>query len=163
MKAIFSLIFLSLFVTFSFAQETPKPEFVDLPYYWNKESNTLITFSKETLKMKVLGMKMLYKYSGTESKTKIKSSNKISILINSSNPLYLSALKIYKLTVKKKTREAIVVTTGLRTATMSDENVIDFNSKNLEGNIYELVLSSQLDKGEYVITNGMHSYTFSVE
>jgi hypothetical protein len=161
MKTIFSLIFLSLFVTFSFAQETPKPEFVDLPYYWNKESNTLTTFSKETLKMKAFGMNMSYKYSGTESKTKIKSSNKISILINSSNSLYLSALKIYKLTVKKKTREVTV--SGLGSVTMSDENVIDFNSKNLEGNIYELVLSSQLDKGEYVVTNGMNSYTFSIE
>ena len=104
---------------------------------------------------------MSYKYPGTESKTKINAS-KISFIVDSSNPGLLTALNIYKLTVKKKSREVAVVSAGIAKSNMRDENVIDFNSKNLNGNIYELVLSSELEKGEYTLTNGMNSFTFSV-
>lgn len=155
---------MSLFVALCFSQdkEVPKPEFTDVPYSWNKESNELIMFSKETADMKV-GMKMSYKYSGAESKTKIELSGKISILIDSSNPNLLTAIKIYKLEVKKKSREVAIVSVGFGKANMRDENIIDFNSKNLKDNIYELVLSTQLDKGEYALTNGVNSFTFSIK
>ena len=151
---------MSLLATLCYSQEIPKPEFTDIPYYWNKGSNELTMLSKETADIKA-GMKMSYKYPGTESKTKINAS-KISFIVDSSNPGLLTALKIYKLTVKKKSREVAVVSAGIGKSNMRDENVIYFNSKNLNGNIYELVLSSELEKGEYTLTNGMNSFTFSV-
>lgn len=160
MKRTALIITLFLIVKLSYSQDIPKPEFNDVPYFWNKETNELIMLTKETADMKG-GMKMSYKYPGSESKTKL-STSKISLIIDSSNPAILTAMKIYKLEVKKKSREVAVVSAGFGGANMRDENVIDFNSKNLEGNIYELVLSSKLDKGEYTLTNGMVSYTFSI-
>ena len=151
---------LILLVNLSYSQEVPKPEFTDIPYFWNKGSNELLMLFKETADIKA-GMKMSYKYSGAESKTKI-STSKISLIIDSSNPALLTAMKIYKLTTKKKSREVVIVSTGFGKTNMRDENVIDFNSKNLDGSVYELIISSKLEKGEYTLTNGMNSYTFSI-
>ena len=160
MKNFLSLFIMVFSITMSVAQNNPKPEFIDVPYFWNKESNELTILSKETADIKP-GLKVKYTFLGTESKTKINTS-KVSLIVNSTNAMMLTAMKIYKLTVMKKSREVEFASVGFGKVDIKDDNVIDFNSKNIEGNTYELVLSSELEKGEYVITNGMISYTFSV-
>ncbi|MEM1406819.1 MAG: hypothetical protein AAGG59_08600 [Bacteroidota bacterium] len=163
MKRYVLSIFIGLIPLLSYSQNIPKPEFVDIPYFLDKKSNELVMLSKETIDTKATGIKISYKFSGAESKTKINTS-KITLIIDSNSPTLLTAMKIYKLDVKKKSRQVAIMSSNLMgQLNKRNENIIDFNSRNLEGNIYELVISSELDKGEYALTNGMNSYTFSVK
>lgn len=161
-----SLIIVFSLVTFNLigqTEDSPKPEFTDLPYAWVKESNELIQLSKETADMKA-GMKMSYKYAGPSSEVKISGEKSFSFVVNSTMPATLTSMKLYKLEVKKKFRQVAVVAAGIGKVNMKDENAIDFNSKKIsDDDVYEIVLSSKLEKGEYAFTNGMNSYTFSVE
>lgn len=58
---------------------------------------------------------------------------------------------------------AKIVGMGITCGNMDNKNLIDFNTKELSNKVYELVLAKKLEKGEYVFTNGMNSFTFSIE
>ncbi len=161
MKNLLSLALLCFVSSLCFAQEVPKPEFENLPYLWNKNSDKMTLLLKETVEVKAED-KTSYKFSGTESRTKISSSDNFSILIDTNNPTLLKAFKIYKLNVKGKSRQVTIITEGMKGDKMRDEYVIDYNIKNISGGIHELVISAQLEQGQYMLTNGMNTYTFSV-
>jgi len=163
MKTILSIILLSCTSYVSFSQKKPQPEFPNLPYVWNKNSDELTLLLKETMEMKA-DEKTFYKFDGATSRTRIPYGVNVSILVDSTNPTLLKAFRIYKLDVKGKTRQVKIVEAGYKGSEMRDEYVYDYNIKNISGGIHELVISRPLEKGEYALTSGSGSttYTFSV-
>jgi hypothetical protein len=166
MKKIFLLTVLGFFALYSTAQNTeiPIPEFSDQPYVWVKNTNELVKLTNEKADIKTsVSMKMSYTFSGAKSATDIRETDNISILIRATLPMALSSLSLYRLEVKKNKNRCVEIAAGsIGGVNMKDENVISMDSKNVAEGIYELVLSNPLVPGEYVITNGMNSYTFSV-
>lgn len=162
------LFFLALsLISFNlFAQETnvPKPEFEELPYVWLKETNEIKPLAKETADAK-MGLKVSYKFSGPSSSAKVPADKKVSFLLSStmSGAAALAPFKLYKLEQDKKSRKVAIVSMGIGKANNRDESLIDFNMKKVGDNLYEYVLSAPLEKGEYVFTNSMTYFTFSVE
>jgi len=164
MKKRIILFILGLIALNAFSQTStiPSPEFSDQPYIWLKDSNELLKLSKETADYKGGLTKVFYKFDGIQSATKIAFEKNISFLVNSSMPAMLSAVKLYKLEVKKKFRQVEIMSSGLGKATMTDENVIEINSKKITENVYEIRVSKKLEKGDYVFIFGMNSFTFSI-
>ncbi len=111
-----------------------------------------------------VSMKAAYKYNGDKSKTKIVGNKGISILINTALPTSLSSLILCKLDVKEgKFRYVEKASSSFGSAELKDKNIIPMNYKKIEGDLYELVLSHKLALGEYLITNGVNSFTFSIK
>ncbi|UII28328.1 hypothetical protein LVD15_07835 [Fulvivirga maritima] len=160
MKRVLSSMVLSLLVSLSFAQNIPQPEFSEVPYYWNKSNSQLTMLAKETADIK-FGMCSGLIFEGHASKTQISADN-ISLLFQSKHPL-ISTMKVYKLKQKKKRRKTTVANLRFGGLNVHDENLVDFNIKNLDGDVYEIVFSQPLAKGEYAITNGVASFTFAVK
>ncbi len=162
-----NLLFTLLFslLTFSlFAQEIPSPEFDDIPYLWNKTSNELIMPTKVVSDMKLAGLKIVYKFKGITSETATPVVDKTSLLMSTSNTTLIPTMKIYELDVKKKHRQAEIMSAGYGGGSKTNtEGVIEFNSKKVGDNLYEVVLSKSLPAGEYAIVLGTYSYTFSVK
>ena len=159
---IFSLIALS-----SIGQTTqvPTPEFTDQPYFWLKESNELVELTKEIADMKSGGMslKAKYKFEGPSSKTKILSEKPFGFVVSTTIPQSFSSMKLYKCVQKKKYREAEFARATFGTVDINSKDAYEFKTKKLGDDVYELVLSVELEKGEYVITNGMITFSFSIE
>lgn len=143
------------------AQEIPQPEFNDIPYILNKSNNTLLKPSKESASIKG-GLKGAYSLKGTTSATNVATSE-VSFVLKTDESMVASALKIYQLTVKKKTRSVVFVTAGLGSANLTNEGEVSFNVKKLDGNVYQFVLDGPLEVGEYAIQCGMYFYTFTIE
>ena len=162
-RIVLFILGLIVFNAFSQTSNVPTPEFSDQPYIWFKESNELLKLSKETADYKGGLTKVYYKFDGIQSATKIPSEKNVSFLVNLSMPAMLSAVKLYKLEVKKKFRQVEIMSTGIGgKANMTDENVIEINSKKITENVYEIVVSKKLEKGDYVFIFGMNSFTFSI-
>jgi len=72
-------------------------------------------------------------------------------------------MKLYKCVQKKKYREAEFARATFGTVDINSKDAYEFKTKKLGDDVYELVLSVELEKGEYVITNGMITFSFSIE
>ncbi|UII22312.1 hypothetical protein [Fulvivirga ligni] len=160
MKYLLLIIFFSTNALFAYSQSLPKPEFTNVPYWWNSASNSLTLLSKETPDIK-FGFWMGMKFSGNKSELEIPQ-NQLRLLIHSSQ-LNMQHLKLCKLKMKKKRRQVALVKLGFGVINIQEENLVDFNLKPAGENIYEIVLSDSLPPGQYAFINALDAFTFSVK
>jgi hypothetical protein len=156
---VMSMLTLSIFAQ---NQEVPKPEFMNQPYGYLKNSSKLIPLAKETADIKA-GIKMSYKFAGLSSNTEISVSSDISFLINAADASALTYITLYKLETTKKNRQVEVIALGVGKADTKEENVILYNIRQHAEDVYELVPAEELAKGEYAFITQLGSFTFSVE
>lgn len=162
-----SLILLTLFVALQFnAQDVfPKPEYSNVLYVWNKKDNNLKETEKKNPNIKTgLGGKFKYEVEGKSSNVKISSTKKPSFIYSSDMALLANNAKLYKVKVKKGKRMFEPVTLGIGKADM-DGDAMDFRTKKLEENTYELVPENDLEKGEYAVYGllGNSIFLFSIQ
>ena len=165
-KLLFLLLFSGLtLMVHAQNSEIPKPEFSEQPYLWLKKTNELIKLSKEKADMKTsLSMKVTYSFAGMTSQTVVEKSDGLSFLIITTMPVSLNSATLYKLEVKKKkSRFVEVASAGIGGMDMKDENAISMDYKKVGDDLYELVISEELTEGEYAFTNGMNSFTFTIQ
>jgi len=171
MKKLSFTLVLVLFCMVLFAQDesesVPTPDFIDQPMLWDKTSDTLIRLSKESYEMKGKIGKMLYKFEGLQSTSRINSDSDFSFLISTSSTMMISGAKLYILKEgKKKKREVLAMQVkgfGSASVQQNSETEISFDLKKIKDDVYELVVTKSLEKGEYAFVIGMNGFTFGID
>jgi hypothetical protein len=171
MKKLSITLVLVLFCMALFAQEesesVPSPDFIDQPMLWDKTSDTLIRLSKESYEMKGKIGKMIYRFEGLQSPTRISSESEISFLISTSGTMLISGAKLYILKAGKKNKREVLAmqVKGYGTSSVqgNSETEISFDVRKIKDDVYELVVSKTLEKGEYAFVMGMNGFTFGID
>lgn len=144
-------------ILFGQEKEIPMPEFIDQPYVWLKDTNTLEKLSKEDTHSYSNGVKVYLKYEGAASETKINSNGEVSFLIRTKPNRVATGIQIYRLDVNKKNRTVVISQQSKKTG-----NIIEYDVREVAKEVYELVVSSPIISGEYVIFVPTRSYSFSL-
>ena len=164
----------------------PEPEFMNQVYQYDKINKKLVELEKVNAEMKskiklMGGGAVVYSMEGSKSDTRINSekinSENSSFMITIAGGTMMSdpsmTLSLYRLDSKKGKREAPMSQYG----GMGNRNqekggsLIDIKFKKLKDGLYEIVISSRLEKGEYgfINMNGMNQtgklkvYAFGID
>lgn len=142
-----------------------KPEFLDQLYLLNVKDNSLQLVTKEanTYGMKQYGTSINYKFDGPSSKTIVPYRSNTAFIISTTTPMSLSAYSLYKLDVKKGKYRSFGIASGGFAKAEINKSAMQVNYKKVGDDVYEFVPANTLLVGEYVLTNGVNSYTFSVQ
>jgi hypothetical protein len=138
----------------------PTPEFVNQPYYYDKDSNKLIKLEnanallltkKKTLGLK--GAKQSLSMEDPSSKARFTSKNNIDFIIKTSGDVIdlTSYIKLYKFIPADEKRE---VTISSKEGMLNDKDegkgkLINFSVKTISKDNYSIQLPEQLEAGEY--------------
>lgn len=138
----------------------PSPEFVNQPYYYDKDSNKLIKLEnanallvtkKKTLGLK--GAKQSLSMEDPSSKASFTSKNNIDFIIKTSGDVIdlTSYIKLYKFVPADEKRE---VTINSKEGMLNDKEegkgkLVNFSVKTITKDNYMIMLPEQLEAGEY--------------
>lgn len=138
----------------------PTPEFVNQPYYYDKDSNRLIRLENASAMMvtkkKTLGLKGAKQFLSMDdptSKARFTSKNNIDFIIKTSGDVIdlTSYIKLYKFIPEDEKRE-VTVTSKEGMLNDKDEGkgkLVTFSVKPLANDNYMILLPEQLEAGEY--------------
>jgi hypothetical protein len=138
----------------------PSPEFINQPYYYDKDSNRLITLEnanalivtkKKTLGLK--GAKQFLSMDDPSSKARFTANENIDFMIRTSGDVIdlTSYIKLYKFIPADEKRE---VTINSKDGMLNDKEegkgkLITFSVKTISKDNYMILLPEQLEAGEY--------------
>ena len=138
----------------------PVPEFVNQPYYYNKNDNKLIQLENSSAelvtKKKTLGLKgakQFFSMNGMSSKVRFIISDSIVFFIKTSGDVIdlTSYIKLYKFIPGDQKREVTITT---REGLLNDKDeekgkMISISMKPISKDNYRIELSERLEAGEY--------------
>lgn len=138
----------------------PTPEFVNQPYYFDKDNNKLIKLENATAQMvtrkKTLGLKgakQSLTMDGTSSNIRFTAKKDIGFMIKTSGDVIdlTSYIKLYQFVPLDQKRE---VTINSKEGLLTDKEeskgkLINFSVKMIAADNYLIQLSDQLEAGEY--------------
>ena len=138
----------------------PTPEFVNQPYYYDKDSNKLIKLENANAlmvtKKKTLGLKGAKQFLSMEdpsSKARFTAKTNIDFIIKTSGDVIdlTSYIKLYKFIPADEKRE---VTINSKEGMLNDKEegkgkLINFSVKTISKDNYMILLPEQLEAGEY--------------
>lgn len=138
----------------------PTPEFINQPYYYNKEDNKLTKLENASAQMMVKkktfglkGAKQVLSMDGASSKIRFTTKKDILFFIKTSGDVIdlTSYIKLYKFFTNDEKRE---VTITSREGVFNDNDeakgkLIGFSVKTISKDNYIIQLSEQLEAGEY--------------
>ena len=138
----------------------PTPEFINQPYYYEKDSNKLIKLENATAQMvtkkRTLGLKgarQSLMMDATSSKIRFTAKKDIAFIIKTSGDVIdiTSYIKLYQFAPSDQKRE---VTINSKEGLLTDKEeskgkLINFSVKMISTDNYLIQLSDQLDAGEY--------------
>ncbi len=138
----------------------PAPEYINQPYYYNKEANKLIKLENANAllltKKKVLGLKgakQLLSMDGTSSKIRFVAKKDIVFFIKTSGDVIdlTSYIKLYQFVPVEQKRE---VTITSKEGVLADKDIakgklLNFSVKMISKDNYQIQLPEQLEAGEY--------------
>ncbi len=138
----------------------PTPEFINQPYYYDKDNNKLIKLENATAQMvtkkKTLGLKgakQTLTMDATSSKIRFTAKKDIGFIIKTSGDVIdlTSYIKLYQFVPSDQKREATINSKeGLLTdKEESKGKLINFSVKMIATDNYLIQLSDQLEAGEY--------------
>lgn len=147
-----------------YAQELPRPDFVNVPAYYIKGSNELQNLAKENFSMVGKIGKAMYEVQGVSSKVRIKQTDDYILIVKAGEIDPSTMMYLKKATVKKKKRQAsMVAMQGLTKVTTSKDD-LPYHLKKLDDHVYQIIPESQLKPGEYfLIVAGATVYSFGIE
>lgn len=135
----------------------PEPELINAVYVYNKvlqsvqplERNTA-SLKSQTLMLGYGGVNMIYQIPGEKSTVRLAADDGRPFIVNTATgPADIFVL--YKVQVKKKTRQAVGAKFTM-TGAKGSQGVIAIDVKMIKAGLYELVPSTKLEKGEYFFT-----------
>lgn len=153
----------------------PMPEFINQPYYYNKDENNLIRLESKTANMttkkKGLGLsgaRKSFVMESASSKIRFTSARDISFIIKTSGDVIelTSYIKLYKFSTIDDKREVVISSSGgILNAKSEEKNMsIHMGIKKISTDKYMIMFSEPLEAGEYgfVWVNNMELQEFSV-
>lgn len=155
-----SLVTILLFNT-SIAQEPPRPEFMDQPYAYDRDSGVVVQLERCKLEVKAKLASAGYVVSETPSSpVQAPDGKKTTFLIATGEPLLPSSMRLYKLDVGRGRRT-------LDLKPLKGENLapkeMPCNVRKLSADLYEIVPISALAPGEYAFFAVGVAYAFKAE
>ena len=138
----------------------PTPEFVNQPYYYNKDSNRLVKLETTTAllvtKKKTLGLKGAKQFFSIDdplSKVRFTSKPNITFFIKTSGDVIdlTSYIKLYKFIPEDQKREVTISSKeGLLNNTEDEKGrQVSFSVKSISGDTYTIQFTDALEAGEY--------------
>jgi len=138
----------------------PTPEFINQPYYYDKDDNRLIKLENATARMntkkKALGLsggKQFLSMETSTSKIRFTSSKNISFLIKTKGDEIdlTSFIKLYKFSSGGDKREVILTSNGgiLNSKSEDKSTSVNLSVKNISPSNYMIMFSEPLEAGEY--------------
>jgi hypothetical protein len=138
----------------------PVPEFINQPYYYDKDGNKLIKLENANAlmmtKKKTLGLKGAKQYlsmEGASSKIRFVAKKEIVFFIKTSGDVIdlTSYIKLYQFVPVEQKRE---VTVTSKEGMLNDKDeargkLVNFNVKMISKEVYQVQLPEQLEAGEY--------------
>jgi len=157
----------------------PDLEVLNLVHAWNKGNNQTLPLEKTTATMKSRtkalgygGVNLVFEVSGDKSPVRLVEGNQTVFLVNTGGSIP-DGFVLYKLSVKKKYREAISTNVSGMGQIKGSEGVISVNIKSMKNGLYELAPATPLAKGEYffaqrtnsnaLTTSNADVYTFGID
>lgn len=183
MKKIVLLIFGCLIATLGFTQTVnsiPEPEFVNEVYYYDKVNTKLLPLEKAKAEMKTKmkltgGGSAAYAIDGEKSFIRLgHEGSSFMITVTSGGAMDPSmTINLYRFESKKGRREATMSQYGGMGSggQRSGGNTVEIKFKKVKEGTYEIVLTGNLEKGEYGFINmysmnptgGVTTYAFGVD
>lgn len=153
-------------------------DILNLIHVWNKRTNTRFPLERTNAQMKTRskalgygGVNIVFEVPGEKSAIRLNDSLPV-FIVNTGGTLP-DGFVLYKLTVKKKYRQAVSVNYSTIGGMKGSEGVISVNIKSLKNGLFELTPATPLGKGEYFFalkssSNALTStnaevYTFGVD
>lgn len=138
----------------------PVPEFINQPYYYNKDENKLVRLENTTAKMnskkKTFGLgggKQFFSMDGGTSKIRFNSAKNLSFLIktNGDEIDLTSFIKLFKFTSAGDKREVVINSNGgiLNSKSEEKSTSISLNIKKISPGNYMVAFADPLAAGEY--------------
>ena len=155
------VLMLSILCSTAFAQEIPKPEFMDQPYAYDGSTSALVQLERcaSTISAKMGGASWAI-CSTPSSEIVAPAGKKTTFLISTGEPLLPSNLLLYHAVFKKGAREIdLKATKGASTS----EAMVTCNVKKLGDDLYQLIPIEALSPGEYAFIGVGVAYAFRVD
>jgi hypothetical protein len=157
----------------------PDLEILNLIHAWNKGNNQTLALEKTTAQMKSKtkalgygGVNIVFEVMGDKSPVRLAGSDQTAFLVNTGGSVP-DGFVLYKLSVKKKYREAVSTNVNGVGQMKGSEGVISVNIKSMKNGLYELTPATALAKGEYffaqrsnsnaLTTSNADVYTFGID
>lgn len=154
-------------------------EILNLVHIWNKKTNEAHPLEKTSARMRTRakalgygGANVVFEVDGEKSAVRIVSDSLPVFIVNTGGPPP-DGFVLYKLTVKKKYRQAVSANLSTIGGMKGSEGVVPVNIKSLNNGLFELSPATALQKGEYffalkssnnaMTTSNAEVYTFGVE
>lgn len=142
---------------------TPDLDILNLIHAWNKKYNHKTPLEKTTAQMKSKtkalgygGVNIVFEVSGEKSAVRLIAADQPGFIVNTGGPIP-DGFVLYKLTVKKKYREAVTTNVNGVGQLKGSEGVITVNIKAMKNGLYELLPATTLEKGEYFFAQRTNS------
>ena len=140
--------------------ETPIPEFINQPYYFDRDDNRLIRLENNTgkinTKKKTLGLqgaKQILSADGGTSKVRFVSKNNITFLIKTNGDVndLTTYVKLYRLTPANDKREVVVNSKEgiINNKDGGKSTTVSFSVKMISPENYMISFAEPLEAGEY--------------
>jgi hypothetical protein len=157
----------------------PDLDILNLVHAWNKGNNQTLPLEKTTATMKSRtkamgygGVNVVFEVSGDRSPVRLAEGSQTVFLVNTGGSIP-DGFVLYKLSVKKKYREAITTNVSGMGQMKGSEGVISVNIKSVKNGMFELAPATPLAKGEYffaqrtnsnaLTTSNADVYTFGID
>lgn len=135
----------------------PEPDIINAVYFYDKSLHSIKPLERNTAALKSQtvalgygGANLIYQIPGDKSTVRLIPDNTRSFIVNTATgPADIFVL--YKVQVKKKTRQAIGAKFTLG-GMKGSQGVIAIDLKMIKAGLYEIIPSSKLEKGEYFFT-----------
>lgn len=159
-KNLFIVVFISIIsINFCFAQDlqVPNLELVNQIYLFNASDSKITKLEKAIAnvvgKTTTFKSKLLLKVKGTTSTVHNPQSETISFLVELGNSNLTSPAQwftMFKADKKKDSREVVIQSMEAFKGNTTKDNIIIYDVKRIRGSVYQLIISSTLEKGEYI-------------
>lgn len=157
---------------------TVQLDVLNLIHSWNKRTNARVPLERTTAQMKTRskalgygGVNLVFEVPGEKSAIRLKDSLP-TFIVNTGGPPP-EGFVLYKLTVKKKYRQAVSANYSTIGGMKGSEGVVSVNIKSIRNGLFELTPASALGKGEYffalksasnaLTTSNAEVYAFGVD
>lgn len=151
MRILLSSLLIGVVPLFACTQDIPVIEFVDQPFAWDKINQEAVGLERCEVPRAV----QLNVCNTASSSFSVPSGANATFLLRTSNTLFVSVMRLYKLRVKGDKR----YTNGK----LMSKDMVSLNVRKINDDTYELVPATPLEKGEYAFFGQNVSYSFRVE
>lgn len=137
----------------------PEPDIINLIHYYEKAQGKITPLEKSTAQMRTRskalgygGVNLTFELNTPKSDVRLPQAETLAFMVNTGGGP-ADAFVLYKLQVKKNTRQAVATNYSAFVGMKGSEGVVAINIKVLKPGVFELIPAAKLVPGEYFFAN----------